>query len=73
MRMPRSDGVEAGDGGHGVDSDMAELLVGLEGDDNLVGGEVGGRGLAVAEGEAIVAGLVDHGDERSESSMRCME
>lgn len=47
------------DGGGGVDGDLAELVEGLECNDDLVG--ISGA-LLVEEGDSIVSGLVDHED-----------
>lgn len=53
---------DGGDGRHGADGDLAELLEGLEGDDDLV--RVGRVAGFVPEGQAVLAGLVDHADGR---------
>lgn len=55
------DRLEVGDGSHGADGDVAELLVGLEGDHELVAAVLVAL-LLVPEGEAVAPGLVDHGD-----------
>lgn len=66
------DGVEVKDGSHGADGDATKLLVGLEGQHHLVAFPCYSSIEFVPVGEPIAAGLVEHGDGRSESFMRCM-